>query len=142
VRAQEGGVEAVVRGEVHRDLVLALRVDQDARCGRRHRHDFPARIEAFVGREAARSGAERVVAERAEETRVHALAPARDRLVEALAAGAGGEGERAPGLARQREAVDDPRMVLHVAADHDHARTAHGHVSCRTWSARRRSSRS
>src|SRR5690606_8757860 len=68
--------------------------------------------------EAARIGAQRVVADGADEQRRHALAMAGDGLVEALAAGPGVEPVRPARLAGHGKAVHQPGVVLDVAAHH------------------------
>src|SRR5262249_46417250 len=110
------------------DLVLRLRVDRDARGrGRLLLVDLPATRHAFVLGKSLRVLGERVLAEHADERRRHALACAGDGLVEALAAGPGVVLVRTHRLARAREALDEPGLVLDVAADDDDLRRcAHG----------------
>src|SRR5690606_27275071 len=78
----------------------------------------------------AHAACECVITECADKMRGHALARAGDRLVEALATGAGIEVAK-PGFAGHRKARGAPDHVLVVAADNDDAR-GHG-VQPASW---------
>ncbi len=118
--AHEIRIEVLVRSEDHRDLVLGLRVDGDARRRRRLIvADLPAARHVLIAGETFGVFGKRVATECADECGRHTLARAGDRLVETFAARAGVVAVRAHRFARARKALDEPGLVLDVAADDD-----------------------
>ena len=118
--AQKVGRQMLICGQVDHDLIGTFGIDDDAGCRCRHLiKNQPCASELLVFSKAAGRFSERIVAEGTDEQRVAVLADAGNRLVEALAARAGTEARRASCLARLRESVSPPDMILHIAADDD-----------------------
>ena len=126
LRLDESRIEVLVGGEVGDDQVRPARVDDDARGrGRDVVAYLPAARQPFVRGEALRDRTEVVVADRADEHALDALARAGDGLVETLSAGTRVEAEREACFADLRKAVGEPGMILDVRVDDDDLRVLH-----------------
>ena len=126
-RAQQGAGHVLashvrIRAGNDRDRIFAARVDvDDGDAGRRVGDGTHDDVHAVIAQELERGSGERIVSDGAEKGNLRARTPRRQRLVRALAAGAGGEREARERLARARKALDARDEVdVDRAEDDDH----------------------